>query len=220
MPRTLHQRVVLAALRALSPSRAFSYIYRHRLWGGDSPSGTGSTEYCTRVVRSVVERMIRERGVRSICDVPCGDWNYMRMVDLTDIEYVGGDIVPDLVESLRAAHAGRGRRFEVMDITAAPLPRSDLVLVRDCFIHLSNRDIGRALMNIRASGSRWLLTSFWDEGVKTNADIQTGRWHRIDLRLPPFGLPEPAEIHRENYPNDPARAMGLWPVEAIPVQTV
>jgi SAM-dependent methyltransferase len=216
MARSLHHRLILAALRVVSPRQSFRYIYRHRLWGGESPSGSGSTEHCTRVARAALGELVRGRGLRSICDVPCGDWNYMRLVDLSGIEYFGGDIVPELVERLRQEHGGPGRRFDVVDLTSDPLPASDLVLVRDCFIHLSNADVQRALRNIRSSGSRWLLTTNWMNGGRANPDIKTGRWRRIDLRRPPFGLPEPVQTFYEQYPTEPDRALCLWSVAGIP----
>ena len=75
-------------------------------------------------------------------------------------------------------------RFQVLDLVTTIPPQADLVLCRDCLVHLSANDILKALRNIVASGARYLLsTTFVDRTA--SGDIVIG-WHPVNLQLPHF----------------------------------
>ena len=65
----------------------------------------------------------------------------MEHVDLSGIEYTGGDIVPSIVEENRRLHARESRRFVKLDLTRDVLPDADVLLCRDCLVHLSYANI-------------------------------------------------------------------------------
>ena len=48
----------------------------------ESESGPGSSTSFTHVTRAYLEDIIERYAVRSIVDVACGDWNWMRQIDL------------------------------------------------------------------------------------------------------------------------------------------
>src|SRR5438552_4004881 len=82
-----------------SHSRIFDRIYHRNRWGDwESASGSGSNLAQTRVVRRVLPLLVEELGCRSLLDIPCGDYFWMKMLDM-DIDYTGGDIVPALISS-------------------------------------------------------------------------------------------------------------------------
>lgn len=197
----------------------FTRIWRENHWkGSESVSGPGSGVKRTRHLRPALAELLAELDVRSLLDVPCGDFLWMSELDLTDIDYVGGDVVPELVEETRRRHARPGRRFEVLDLTTSPLPPADLLLCRDCLVHLSLDDALRALDNIARSDIRWLAaTSFTDRDE--NLKVQTGRWRPLNLQLAPFSLPAPEQVIAE-APAAPGRKHGdksllVWPMAAV-----
>jgi hypothetical protein len=197
----------------------FTRIWRENHWkGAESVSGPGSGVKRTRHLRPALAELLSELGVRSLLDVPCGDFLWMSELDLTHIDYVGGDVVPELIEETRRRHAGPGRRFEVLDLTTSPLPPADLLLCRDCLVHLSFDDALRALDNIARSDIRWLAaTSFTDRDE--NLEVQTGRWRPLNLRLAPFSLPMPERAIAE-APAAPGAKHGdksllVWPMAAV-----
>jgi SAM-dependent methyltransferase len=197
----------------------FTRIWRENRWkGSESVSGPGSGVKRTRHLRPALAELLMELGVRSLLDVPCGDFLWMSELDLAHIDYVGGDVVPELVEETRRRHARPGRRFEVLDLTTSPLPPADLLLCRDCLVHLSLDDALRALDNIARSDIRWLAaTSFTDRGE--NLEVQTGRWRPLNLQLAPFSLPTPEQAIAE-APAAPGRKHGdksllVWPMAAV-----
>jgi SAM-dependent methyltransferase len=178
--------------------RVFSRIYEGNLWQGDvSVSGAGSDLVQTEAIRREIPRLVSEIGARSVLDLPCGDFLWMSRTPLDVDLYIGADIVPDLIESNRRTYGEDSRRrFEVLDLVENDLPTVDLVLCRDCLVHLSYADIARALANLRRSGSRYLLTTTFREHMD-NVDIETGHWRTLNLVGPPFGFPDPLKLINE-----------------------
>lgn len=219
--RSLRNRIRRRALARRAPAEIFAEYARINKWGdAESVSGKGSNLDSTAELRRRLPALLRELGVTSMLDLPCGDFHWMAHVDLAGIDYLGADIVPDLIAANRARHARPGIRFEVIDLIAGPVPRADLVFVRDCLVHLSNAHVRAALANIRASGSRYLLTTTFPG--RTNTDIVTGEWRAIDLTAPPFALPPPERLVAEGQGTCPGQAedkmLGLWKIADLPAR--
>ncbi len=198
-------------------AQLFTDFFRRNKWGGrQSLSGTGSDADQTRVI--VRELLLRRLGVRRVLDVPCGDFAWMKQVDLAGIDYLGADIVAPLIEANRRCHARPGVEFQVLDLIRDRLPAVDLVLCRDCLVHLPFAQAQQALANIAASGARYLLTTTFT-GRSENADIPTGKWRALNLQRPPFDLPPPLEIINEQCTEKDGRyadkSLGLWPLTAL-----
>jgi hypothetical protein len=226
----------------LSRSDVFSDIYRNNLWGDtESVSGRGSTLARTEVIREALPGLLRivpglRRSVRapgdgtrelSLLDASCGDFNWMRHVDLGGIEYIGVDVVPELIarnQETYGTHGKQGthgmqgtqkRTFVVADVTKDQLPRVDVILCRDCFIHLSFRDINAALINFKRSESRFLLATT-HVSIEENEDMRTGGWRSVNLQLPPFNFPQPRQLIVEDA--ELGKCLGLWSLEEVEVR--
>jgi 2-polyprenyl-3-methyl-5-hydroxy-6-metoxy-1,4-benzoquinol methylase len=190
--------------------QVFQSIYVDNHWhDSESVSGPGSTVHVTLQVRKTIPHLIRKFEIATFLDIPCGDFNWMKEVDLSNTQYKGMDIVGALIEKNSEAYSNAKHTFDFADITSTHLPKSDLIFCRDCLVHLSYRDIAKAVTNIKRSGSRYLLTTTFSR--KSNHDIITGNWRPINLCAPPFNWPAPVEIILEGESgenND--KAMGLW----------
>lgn len=219
MVKRLFRRLFGKPAAAPAMDQVFGRIFQENRWGdAESRSGEGSNLAQTERLRALLPGLLAEFEVRSMLDIPCGDWNWMRHVPLA-LDYTGGDVVPELIAANQARFGAPDRHFRVMDITRDKLPPVDLVFCRDLLVHLSFSDIAAALANIRASGARWLLaTTFPERGP--NQDIPTGQWRPLNLTLPPIGLPAPLRLINEGCTEwDGAwadKSLGLWPVSAIP----
>jgi hypothetical protein len=178
-------------LAELGLQQRFERIYSTNLWSDpESRSGVGSTLDSTRVLRTELPKALRRLDARVLLDVPCGDFAWMEHVDLSGIQYIGGDIVPSIVEKNRRLHAGESRRFVELDLTRDTLPDADVLLCRDCLVHLSYANIRAVLANVARSSVRFvLMTSFPGRGG--NRDVQDGDWRTLDFQAPPFSFPEP-----------------------------
>lgn len=185
------------ALPSASMVRVFSDIYATNAWGSaSSHSGKGSDLEQTAVIREVIPALLGELGVRSMLDIPCGDFHWMRMLNL-NVAYIGGDVVGELIAANNARYGDERRRFEVIDVANDALPRVDLVFCRDLLVHFSFRDALRAIANLKRSGSTYFLTTTFTERTIQD-DIRTGQWRPVNLQLPPFDFCPPLRIINEN----------------------
>ena len=206
-------RRVSDRLRGLGRAPNFSEIYRNNLWGdSESVSGRGSTLARTGTIRSALPNLLRNIGAQSLLDAPCGDFNWMRLVDLGEIRYTGVDVVTELIIRNRQLYGGPGKDFVVADVVKDKLAQSDVILCRDCFIHLSFKDIQRTLTNFKRSGSQFLLATTHVDIVQ-NTNVRTGGWRNINLQLGPFNFPEPLELLVEDA--ELRKCLGLWKLSDI-----
>ena len=200
--------------------KIFSDIYRNRSWGGASLSGMGSDLQQTESLRRNFIPLLERYRIESILDLTCGDFHWMRQIDLGKRRYLGGDIVKDLILSNQQYFESDNRRFMTLDIMADDLPESDLLLCRDCLIHFSSSDILKTFRNIKNSKIHYLLTTNYPL-INKNTDIITGDFRAINLQLPPFNLPNPLRSIQEDYfqehKNNPnfIRELCLWKVADI-----
>ncbi len=180
-----------------SAKEAFTQIYEKNHWRGkESVSGTGSDTIQTKAIIKAINLLIEELKIKSILDLPCGDFKWMRSVNLDNVEYLGADIVDDLIEKNSKYHSKENIHFEVKNLMFDPLPKSDLILCRDCLVHFSFEDIYAAVQNIKSSECKYLLTTSFTNHNR-NYDICTGDWRTLNLQLQPFNFPEPIKIINE-----------------------
>jgi len=202
------------------PVAAFRQAYA-RLWSGnESQSGAGSSLDQTAAIRHALPLLCTRLGVRTLLDLPCGDFHWMTTVDLDSVSYIGGDLLPELIDTNRIRYARQGRTFRVLDLVTSNLPDADLLLCRDCLVHLSFADIALAIANIRASRTPYLLTTTFP-GQEVNEDIVTGDWRPINLQAAPFDWPQPELLLTEHCTEAGGlfadKSLGLWRVDALPV---
>ena len=210
----------LLRLTMQSPTEAagsrldFSAIYRDNGFvGTESLSGAGSTRFQTRVIRQKLPQLFRELGVKSILDIPCGDFHWMRDVDLSDIHYIGADLVADMVCKNQRLFGGPTRNFQCVNLISGPLPVADLVFCRDCLVHLPYEDTLAAIETIRQSKCQWLLTTTFTR-TAPNTDLDAAGWRALNLTLPPFNLPQPTLLISEKCTEAGGlagdKSLGLW----------
>lgn len=146
------------ALLRPSIARVFSEIYHTNAWQDrESVSGRGSSLARTKVIMSELPLLLQELHTETLFDAACGDFNWMRFTNLRITRYIGVDVVPDLINRNRRLYETQYRTFEVLDITKDPLPGADVILCRDCLIHLSFKRIHEALSNFKRTRATHLL---------------------------------------------------------------
>jgi hypothetical protein len=179
-------------------------------------SGVGSDLNATKNIMSALRSSLDSLSVRSVLDIPCGDFVWMRNVDLGPITYIGADIIGPLIVSHQALHASAQKTFRTLDIVTGELPRVDLIFCRDCLVHFSHRLIKKAVNNIKRTGSRYLLTTTFPEHPKNNRII-TGTWQPLNLCASPFNFPPPLQVINEGHPAPyQDKSLGLWSIPDLP----
>jgi len=174
----------------------FELIYKTNFWSSkESKSGLGSEKANTINIRKEIIDVINNNKIKSILDAPCGDFNWIKDILNDDLQYTGADIVKDLISENLKNYKTKNINFTELDITIDDLPNADLMICRDCLIHLSFEKIKLFLKNLRKSNIRFiLLTSykFKDSQKKIiNLDIPDGEFRELNMSEPPFSLPKP-----------------------------
>jgi hypothetical protein len=197
----------------------FTDIYNGNKFNGDeSISGQGSSIAQTKVIINELPILFKDLNIVTLLDIPCGDFNWMQNVPLNNIDYLGADIVDDLIKKNISKYKTENIRFCKLDLLKDDLPKVDLIFCRDCLVHLSFSDIFIALSNICRSQSTYLLTTTFTNRDK-NVDIKTGGWRTLNLEIKPFSFPLPIQVINEmctegemNYTD---KSLGLWKIEDI-----
>jgi hypothetical protein len=175
----------------------FEYIYQEKIWGKkESISGGGSSYQHTQTILTALPKLLKQYKIKTILDLPCGDFNWMQHIDLEGITYIGGDIVKALIDSNTVKHERKNIHFQQLNIIKDPLPAADLLICRDCLVHLSIEQIKLSLTNIKAHSIQYLLVTSFPK-TTTNIDILPGEWRKVNLELPPFNLQPIATIREE-----------------------
>lgn len=202
----------------LPVDQVFERIHEVNLWGSrDSVSGLGSNLDSTARIRQLLPELLWDLGVRSMLDIPCGDFHWLSQAVLPIERYIGADIVEEIVSRNRAAHPLH--EFRKLDLCNDGLPQVDLVHCRDCLVHLSHRNLMQAIANLKRSRSTWLLTTHFLD-CDFNAEIETGDWRMINFEQPPFSWPPPSQVLLEGCREADGgygdKSLALWRIADLP----
>ena len=202
--RQLRRRyIVLPAIHrtygALTVQEAFQKVYRSKAWGsgaaefcsGSGSIGPASSQYCDAVIG-----FIQAQNVASVVDLGCGDYSVgKRIVESTNVQYIGVDVVPELIEYHRRNVKNDRVTFRCADIISDPLPSADLYLIRQVLQHLSNDEINRVLVNI-GKFSRVLVSEdvpirpkSFNRDKPHGPDVRAYYGSGVYLEKPPFSRP-------------------------------
>jgi hypothetical protein len=214
----------------------FSFLLRHSLGSGEgtsavheetfathydlfkrsrceSGSGPGSSIAQTAELRERLPLVLQDLRIQSLLDAPCGDFNWMQHVHSGVDDYIGVDLLPEIVAENEARYGCPGRRFARLDLMRAQLPRVDAIFCRDMLVHFSFAHALETLRNFRRSGATYLMTTTFT-GNRPNVDIPTGGWRTLNLTLPPFNFPPPIRVITEKCTEGEGRfadkSIGIW----------
>jgi hypothetical protein len=217
----------------LTIDEVFKKIHQENHWGdGESVSGQGSNAEQTATISLRIPELLKELKIQRLLDAPCGDFGWISKIDLPIKQYIGADIVPEVIakhqeritkqintEEIKANYL-TDYKFVVLDITQDELPEADLMLCRDCLVHLSFDDIRRFVQNLKKSNIKYLLTTTFPERI-VNQDIATGDWRTLNLQIAPFSFPVPLMTINENCTegngNYADKSLAVWHVADITI---
>ena len=196
------------------PKDYFGTIYSRNLWGGrNSKSGLGSEGAFARQKIELLEELRRTYAIRSILDLGCGDFNWMKdFVGRLD-RYHGVDIVPDLIAANQARYGSERVSFQCIDLSnrseqpKIAISRPDLVICFDVFGHLLNNEVD-ALLDFILNGLQakyFLVTNRRVAGSTEYLQRAKTRLEGIDLEVHPlFKRRAPRRVRQSPgvYPDD------------------
>ncbi|OJW50120.1 MAG: hypothetical protein BGO67_01970 [Alphaproteobacteria bacterium 41-28] len=202
----------------------FTKIYKENTFGGtESRSGEGSDLIQSAVIRRKIPKIVKAHNISTFLDAPCGDWNWMRTVDLGVQKYIGVDIVPELIEKNNQDFGNSMVSFQKINLVKDKLPQTDLIFSRDCLVHLSFKDAYKIISNFKKSGAKYLLTTTFTDRDK-NIDLidEEGNelfWRPLNMQIAPFNFPAPLELVNEGCTECDGlfsdKCLGLWLLDDI-----
>ena len=98
------------------------------------------------------------------------------------------------------------------------LPKVDLTFVRDCFVHLEDEQIIKAIKNITKSNSTFLATTTYPQCNLNQTPVRIDRWRQLNLKIKPFFLPEEFSLLDDRCYSDPLdseKYMGIWKISDL-----
>lgn len=160
-------------------------------------NGPGSTVEFTKPLREWLPKVLQDNDIYTILDAPCGDLNWIGLINLAEFDYMGWDIEPNML-ALNELRYPQHSFFNVNLLTVDDIPQVDLIICRDFLFHLPNEDALSVLDKFKLSGSRLLLTTTHAGADNTTStrealgeghDDRPGYWYRpIDIEAAPFNL--------------------------------
>jgi hypothetical protein len=203
----------------------FTDIYKANKWESpETVSGPGSTLRVTHKMRQELSALLERFKIDSIADAPCGDCNWMRYVDIGECEYIGIDIVQDLIEKNSRTFGGT-RQFMHLNLIENIIPQVDLIICRDMLTHLTYEQIFKVLRNFKQSGSKYLLVTT-NLATQKNIDVSNSPdcpyrlvTPFLNLQLSPFNFPKPLALIQEDVPfgAEQGKHLALWFLDDIKV---
>lgn len=187
----------------------FREIYEGGLWGSDAHSkffsGVGSRGKCAELYVAKMVQLLREHAAElgrplTVVDLGCGDFQIGRalLAELPDFDYVGCDIVPELVEHNNRVYANEHVKFCQLDIVSEALPVGDVCLVRQVLQHLPNADIQKFLQKAIfpylyvTEGQPSVRVGPFNPDINTGVGLRfdwlSGRGRGVELDKPPYCL--------------------------------
>jgi SAM-dependent methyltransferase len=199
-----HQRLLSLDMESLSTREVFSKIYREGLWGKsvdpEQPyfSGSGShTDVITSVYVKAISDFLKDFNEKpDVLDLGCGDFNVGSRIRGLCRSYIACDIVTELVEFNRKKFSTLNVDFRALDLVEDPLPKADIVFIRQVLQHLSNVQIKRFLPKLPGSFSWIVLTESLplQPDFPPNVDqvnshgTRVGKNSGVVLTFPPFNI--------------------------------
>ncbi|GAB4188400.1 MAG: class I SAM-dependent methyltransferase [Simkaniaceae bacterium] len=208
--------ILLAKIAFCNTEEIFTNIYEKKLWkDSESVSGPGSNLYAARIIRSVLPEILQKFKCHSILDAPCGDFNWMRTVDLSNYEYIGVDIVEPLIEANQQKYSDSNISFIKLNLIDDELPTVDIIICRDLLVHFPFEEIFKTIKNFKRSKSTYLLMNTYTDPKRINNNIKMGNWRPLNFQKPPFNFPKPIFLINEQYSKHPDRHLALWRIKDL-----
>lgn len=180
----LYWRVQRRTNSKRSVQEVFTEVYERNLWGGakgEYCSGAGSDESHAMQYAQMVRAFIREKGVRTVVDLGCGDFQVGSRLQMEGVRYIGVDVVEGLINRNQQLYGNTNISFKCVDITSGELPDGELCLIRQVLQHLSNEQIGSILR--KAGKFKYVLVTEHYPAPTVNAVPNKDKPHGGDTRI-------------------------------------
>lgn len=165
----------------------FEEIYNKNEWG--KGSGEGSMPKNTKEYRDFLAKFLKERKIKSLVDLGCGDWQSTQLIDWKGIDYIGIDVVQDLIDRNQKEFGKKNIRFERGDITNCKLPEAELIVIKDVLQHWPTKTVKRFLPRLKQFKYALIINdNYPDATLNKDPDPNYGHFRPVSLTEAPFNL--------------------------------
>ena len=195
--QNLRNKDIIDNFKNKSIKKNFDKVYYENLWTYKNiKSGEGSQG---RFLNFSVKLIKKKKYINNkiVCSIGCGDFNFGRKIFKLSKNYIGIDIVRDLINLNRKKFKSKKLKFEHLNAINGKLPFAEVYIIRQVFQHLKNENIKKILSKIfKAKPLRVIV---FEDVPKTkfrpNVDLPVNGYltrhylnSGIDLRNYPFDL--------------------------------
>ena len=170
----------------------FDNIYKNDIWNmgqNESKSGLGSSNEYTINIRNKLIDFIKDKSINKLLDTSCGDWNWMKYIKNNLPNYIGLDIVKDIVDKNNELYSNNNIKFIHTDflsyIKTLEDKSIDLILCRHTLEHLPteyNIEFFKECKRV----CKYLFVTGYNNLSKTNSELPNTIYRPINLKLSPY----------------------------------
>jgi FkbM family methyltransferase len=174
----------------------FTEIYETGTWGSNGnpeykgSSGDGSFVEKNQEYISFLKEFIRQKEIRSVCDLGCGDWKCGNLIyDDLPIRYNGYDAYGKLVDYNQKTFASEKYSFKQLDFLNLPdeIKQADLCIIKDVLQHWPLNSIYSFLDTICNSKKfKYILVTNCCYQTTHNTDITMGQFRPLSKDFLPL----------------------------------
>ena len=200
LPKSYKRKIVFKSI-----FKSFHWRDYNKPKKGESVSGLGSDLHICEKLINDLGFFISKHQIKSILDLACGDFNWMKKLiqfNKNIISYCGLEIVGEIVKKNIISYSDEKIKFIHSDVMHDTLPKNfDLVIIRDFFIHINNKDIIEVINKVKKSNIKYIAIGTLSN-IETNYDLKAFGHHRyINIEKKPFNLINPY-LRLKDYDRD------------------
>ena len=160
--------------------KAFTNIYAKNKWGNGSGSGS-KMSLDNRKYIELLQEIMNDYDIKTICDVGCGDWQFAKYIDWGDREYLGIDCVESVIKTNIIEYQTEKIHFQHKTMGEGYMPEGyDLVIIKDVIQHWEDKDILAYLEPVLKTNKYVFLTN----GYKFMRDKSKNELETRDINNP------------------------------------
>lgn len=134
----------------------FTEIYDKNIWGG---SGGGSSPENTVEYRILLQKFMLDHKIRSVVDWGCGDWSFSRLMDWTDVWYVGVDCVDSVIKDNQKKYGKQFINFHSPEYNNG----ASMLILKDVLQHWTNDEIVKFIDECRGKFKYiWICNTLYE----------------------------------------------------------
>jgi len=164
----------------------------------------------------ILHKIFQNLDIKTFVDVGCSDCMWQSKMDWSKVSYLGFDIVDELIEYNKKHY--NMMKFETKNLIEDACPKADMIFIRNVLLHTPLDGIKKILMNVKRSGSKYLMASSLKD-LRVNKETHCLGAVRRNLEIEPFNLPNPIIYVPEVLPSELKglnNYMGVWRTCDIP----